>query len=104
MCRAGLHPLYVNVEMGTGKTATHWIDSLQAAFPGVQLLAGDVEEAICHHALYYSIWLRYGCLPERYNWQLEAPDVKVTVLTAMAAAMSKTCNNENLLSQTSDEV
>jgi len=72
----GLHPLYVNVEMGTGNTATHWIDSLQAAFPGVQLLSGDVEEAICHHALYYSMWRKYGCLPERYNWKLDAPDVK----------------------------
>ena len=30
---SGLHPLYVNVEMGTGNTATNWIDSLQAAFP-----------------------------------------------------------------------
>jgi len=73
---SGLHPLYVNVEMGTGKTATQWIDSLQAAFPGVQVLAGDVEEAICHHAVYYSMWRKYGCLPERYNWQLEAPDVR----------------------------
>ena len=36
---SGLHPLYVNVEMGTGKTATQWIDSLQAAFPGVQVSA-----------------------------------------------------------------
>lgn len=72
----GLHPLYVNVEMSTGKTSTHWIDSLQAAFPGVQVLAGDVDEAICHHAIYYSMWRKYGCLPERYNWQLEAPDVK----------------------------
>ena len=34
---SGLHPLYVNVEMGTGNTATNWIDSLQAAFPGVQV-------------------------------------------------------------------
>ena len=42
----------------------------------LQVLAGDVEEAICHHAVYYSIWRKYGCLPERYNWQLEAPDVK----------------------------
>ena len=77
---SGLHPLYVNVEMGTGNTATNWIDSLQAAFPGVQVhleklnlipaitlqvLHGDLEEAICHHALYYSIWKKYGCLPER---------------------------------------
>ena len=22
------------------------------------------------------IIIRYGCLPERYNWQLEAPDVR----------------------------
>jgi len=73
---SGLHPLYVNVEMGTGNTATNWIDSLQAAFPGVQVLHGDLEEAICHHALYYSIWKKYGCLPERYNWKLDAPDVK----------------------------
>lgn len=73
---SGLHPLYVNVEMATGNTATNWIDSLQAAFPGVQLLSGDVEEAICHHALYYSMWRKYGCLPERYNWKLDAPDVK----------------------------
>merc|ERR1719383_1077914 len=73
---AGLHPLYENVEMESGNTATNWIDSLQAAFPGVQVLHGDLEEAICHHALYYSIWRKYGCLPERYNWKLNAPDVK----------------------------
>ena len=35
-----------------------------------------MEEAICHHALYYAIWKRYGCLPERYNWKLDAPDVR----------------------------
>merc|ERR1719300_1449223 len=73
---SGLHPLYVNVEMATGNTATNWIDSLQASFAGVQLLAGDVDEAICHHALYYSIWKKYGCLPERYNWKLDVPDAR----------------------------
>lgn len=36
---------------------------------------GDVEDAICLHAFYYAIWKRYGALPERYNWQLQAPDV-----------------------------
>jgi len=33
----GDHPLYVNVEMANGQTATNWIDSLQAAFPGIQV-------------------------------------------------------------------
>ncbi|KAL1465318.1 hypothetical protein WDU94_004900 [Cyamophila willieti] len=61
--------------MSTGELHSTWIDSLQASFAGIQVLAGDVEEAICTHALYYVIWKRYGVLPERYNWKLLAPDI-----------------------------
>lgn len=39
------------------------------------MLNGDVDNAICLHAFYYAIWKRFGALPERYNWQLQAPDV-----------------------------
>ena len=42
----------------------------------MQVLHGDLEEAICHHAYYYAIWKRFGCLPERYNWNLNAAEVK----------------------------
>ncbi len=66
----GEHPIYVNVHMKDGTTVNTWIDSLQASFTGVQILIGDLEEAICQHALYYSIWKKYGVLPERFNWQL----------------------------------
>lgn len=68
-------PLYVNVNMLNGQLMNTWIDSLQAFFPGLQVLTGDVEDAICLHAFYYAIWKRYGALPERYNWQLQAPDI-----------------------------
>ncbi|XP_071984005.1 ER degradation-enhancing alpha-mannosidase-like protein 1 [Engystomops pustulosus] len=68
-------PLYVNVNMFNGQIMNTWIDSLQAFFPGLQVLKGDIEDAICLHAFYYAIWKRYGALPERYNWQLQAPDV-----------------------------
>ncbi|XP_059520567.1 ER degradation-enhancing alpha-mannosidase-like protein 1 [Myotis daubentonii] len=68
-------PLYVNVDMFSGRLVNTWMDSLQAFFPGLQVLIGDVEDAICLHAFYYAIWKRYGALPERYNWQLQAPDV-----------------------------
>ncbi|GMR45506.1 hypothetical protein PMAYCL1PPCAC_15701, partial [Pristionchus mayeri] len=71
----GEHPIYVNVDARDGSTANSWIDALQAAFPAVQTLAGDVEEAICHHLLYYGIWKKFGVLPERYNWLQKAPDV-----------------------------
>ncbi|XP_043933954.1 ER degradation-enhancing alpha-mannosidase-like protein 1 [Protopterus annectens] len=68
-------PLYVNVNMLDGHLMNTWIDSLQAFFPGLQVLMGDVEDAICLHAFYYAIWKKFGALPERYNWQLQAPDV-----------------------------
>uniref|UniRef100_A0A1B6CFG3 alpha-1,2-Mannosidase n=1 Tax=Clastoptera arizonana TaxID=38151 RepID=A0A1B6CFG3_9HEMI len=71
----GSHPLYINIEMDTGKQYFSWIDSLQVAFAGVQVLHGDIEEAICLHALYFSIWKRFGVLPERFNWQHTSPDV-----------------------------
>ncbi|KAL3852353.1 hypothetical protein ACJMK2_016008 [Sinanodonta woodiana] len=76
-CNAGdgYPPIYVNVHMKTGDTVNYWIDSLQAAWAAVQVLNGDIEEAICTHALYYSIWRKYGALPERYNWKFGAPDV-----------------------------
>lgn len=68
-------PLYVNVNMMSGEIMNTWIDSLQAFFPGLQVLNGDIDNAICLHAFYYAIWKRFGALPERYNWQLRAPDV-----------------------------
>lgn len=71
----GEHPLYVNVNMQDGSTSTLWIDSLQASFSGIQVLLGDIEEAICSHALFYAIWRRFGALPERFNWQKVSPDL-----------------------------
>lgn len=55
-----------------------WLAALSVCVSGcsrAQVLIGDVEDAICLHAFYYAIWKRYGALPERYNWQLQAPDV-----------------------------
>ncbi|KAL1130052.1 hypothetical protein AAG570_012995 [Ranatra chinensis] len=76
-CNSGIgnHPLFVNVDMNTGAVQTTWIDSLQAAFPGIQVLHGDIEEAICTHALYYFLWKRHGVLPERWDWHNLSPNV-----------------------------
>lgn len=71
----GIHPFYVNVNMNNGQLANNWIDSLQAAHAGVQVLDGDLEEAICFHALYFAIWKKFGVIPERFNWNLKLPDV-----------------------------
>uniref|UniRef100_A0AC35TLB5 Alpha-1,2-Mannosidase n=1 Tax=Rhabditophanes sp. KR3021 TaxID=114890 RepID=A0AC35TLB5_9BILA len=73
-------PMYVNVDMRTGETINNWVDALQASYAGVLVLAGDVEEAICQHALYYSIWKKYGMIPERFNYKSKAPDVSFYLL------------------------
>ena len=59
MDEEGNHPMFVNVNMHTGQLATTWIDALQASFSAVQVLRGDIDEAICLHALYYSIWKKF---------------------------------------------
>ncbi|MFH4975886.1 hypothetical protein AB6A40_002595 [Gnathostoma spinigerum] len=71
----GEPPIYVNVDMRDGTTINTWIDALQASFAAVQVLNGDIDEAICFHALYYSIWKRFDALPERFNWHTKTPDV-----------------------------
>ncbi|KAK5981119.1 ER degradation-enhancing alpha-mannosidase protein 1 [Trichostrongylus colubriformis] len=71
----GEPPLFVNVDARDGSTANTWIDSLQASFAGLLVLAGQLDEAICQHAFYYALWSKYGVLPERYNWFLKRPDV-----------------------------
>ena len=39
------------------------------------MLAGDLDEAICTHALYYTLWRRYDALPERFDWRAQTPVV-----------------------------
>ena len=40
-----------------------------------KVLAGDIDEAICTHALYYTLWRKYEALPERFNWKTKTPTV-----------------------------
>jgi mannosidase alpha-like ER degradation enhancer 1 len=61
--------------MHNGNVINNWVDSLQASYAGVQVLDGDLEEAVCFHALYFAIWKKFGVLPERYNVNLKLPDV-----------------------------
>uniref|UniRef100_A0A914P2M9 alpha-1,2-Mannosidase n=2 Tax=Panagrolaimus TaxID=55784 RepID=A0A914P2M9_9BILA len=69
-------PFYTNVDMRDGSILNTWIDSLQASFPGVKVLAGDLRDAVVLHGFYYVLWQKYEGLPERFNWQLKTPDVE----------------------------
>lgn len=57
--------------MRDGSIITTWVDALQASYAGVQVLAGELDEAICFHAFFYALWQKFDVLPERYNWNLK---------------------------------
>uniref|UniRef100_M1C9P5 Alpha-1,2-Mannosidase n=1 Tax=Solanum tuberosum TaxID=4113 RepID=M1C9P5_SOLTU len=58
-------PWYHEADMRTG-TATYWqLTSLQAFWPGLQVLVGDIEAANSSHREFFKVWKKYGVLPER---------------------------------------
>ncbi|GLB33724.1 putative glycosyl hydrolase 47 family protein [Lyophyllum shimeji] len=58
---------YRTVNMRTGDVAYFTIDSLSAFWPGLQVLAGDVQSAIRLHLIYYNLWREHSGLPEVYD-------------------------------------
>ncbi|KAJ1561591.1 ER degradation-enhancing alpha-mannosidase-like protein 1 [Nowakowskiella sp. JEL0078] len=67
--------IYKNVNMNTGILLTSWIDSLAAFFPGLQVLIGDIDNAIKHHWFYFTIWKKYKAIPERFDFSAKAPSI-----------------------------
>ncbi|KAJ3042757.1 alpha mannosidase-like protein, partial [Rhizophlyctis rosea] len=61
--------IYKQVDMNNGGLMATWIDSLAAFFPGLQVLAGDLPSAIRHHQVYWTVWRRYGGMPERFDFK-----------------------------------
>ncbi|EYU42528.1 hypothetical protein ABFS82_09G026200 [Erythranthe guttata] len=59
-------PWYHEADMRTGR-ATYWqLTSLQAFWPGLQVLAGDIAAANSSHREFFYVWQQFGVLPERY--------------------------------------
>lgn len=61
---------YTNIFSHTGQLSSHWIDSLSAFFPGLQVLYGDVEDAKLKHLMSLKLWNTFGGIPERWNFQI----------------------------------
>ncbi|KAJ2725009.1 hypothetical protein GGI07_001578 [Coemansia sp. Benny D115] len=66
---------FFNVDMDSIEVASTWVDSLSAFFPGLMVLAGDVDGAESAYMLYYHIWRRFRAIPERFNLFLREPDI-----------------------------
>eukprot|EP00252_Welwitschia_mirabilis_P021785 TRINITY_DN5694_c0_g1_i1.p1 TRINITY_DN5694_c0_g1~~TRINITY_DN5694_c0_g1_i1.p1 ORF type:complete len:632 (-),score=121.21 TRINITY_DN5694_c0_g1_i1:165-2060(-) len=60
-------PWYVEVNMDTAAVVWPLFNSLQAFWPGLQVLAGHVEPAVRTHKAFFSVWKKYGFTPEGFN-------------------------------------
>ena len=68
--------LYRNVHVTTGYVISNFIDSLSAYYAGLLVQAGRIEEATKSYLVYHSLWIRFGAIPERFNYmsrQVEIP-------------------------------
>ncbi|XP_004289466.1 PREDICTED: probable alpha-mannosidase I MNS4 [Fragaria vesca subsp. vesca] len=60
-------PWYVEVNMDSAAVVWPLFNSLQAFWPGLQVLAGDIDPAIRTHTAFFSVWKKYGFTPEGFN-------------------------------------
>ncbi|KAI9001169.1 alpha-mannosidase [Trametes punicea] len=58
---------YRNVNIYTGDAQYATVDSLSAFWPGLQVLAGDIENAVKSHLIYWNIWRSFAGLPEVWD-------------------------------------
>ncbi|KZT58834.1 glycoside hydrolase family 47 protein [Calocera cornea HHB12733] len=56
-----------NTWMDSGLLASVHVDALSAFWPGLQVLGGDIQNAIKSHLVYWNLWRRYSAMPERFN-------------------------------------
>lgn len=64
----GAGTYFPNTNTNLGGTTATWIDLLGAFWPGLQVLAGRLTDAVSTHAVYLKVWNTYDLLPERWNF------------------------------------
>lgn len=63
---------YRSANIFTGDPAYLMVDSLSAFWPGLQVLAGDLENAIKSHMVYWNLWKKFAGLPEVWDMSYKA--------------------------------
>ncbi|XP_046896659.1 ER degradation-enhancing alpha-mannosidase-like protein 2 isoform X1 [Hypomesus transpacificus] len=58
---------YLWVQMHKGTVSMPVFQSLEAFWPGLQSMVGDLDSAVRTFMNYYSVWRQFGGLPEFYN-------------------------------------
>eukprot|EP00003_Mantamonas_plastica_P003398 TRINITY_DN12703_c0_g1_i1.p1 TRINITY_DN12703_c0_g1~~TRINITY_DN12703_c0_g1_i1.p1 ORF type:complete len:451 (-),score=87.58 TRINITY_DN12703_c0_g1_i1:36-1340(-) len=60
-------PWYIDVHMSRGVMVWPVYNSLQSFWPGLQTLYGDITNASKSLTAFYSVWRKYGFVPEGFN-------------------------------------
>lgn len=58
--------IFSNIGVYDGNIMTNWIDLLGAFWPGVQVLTGQLTDAVKTHLVYLKIWDSFDLIPERW--------------------------------------
>ncbi|WEJ93144.1 alpha mannosidase [Yamadazyma tenuis] len=68
--------IFANIGSEEGLDATIWIDSLSGFWPGVQVLSGQLKDAIGTHMVFLKLWDYFQIIPERWNFLLPKEAIK----------------------------
>lgn len=60
--------IFTNVGTNDGQVFGDWIDLLGAFWPGLQVLTGQLADAIKTHLVYLKIWDYFELIPERWRY------------------------------------
>ncbi|VDB97534.1 unnamed protein product [Peniophora sp. CBMAI 1063] len=55
------------VDLSNGNLLYYTYDSLSAFWPGLQVMAGDIDNAIKSHMFFWNLWQKYSGIPEIYD-------------------------------------
>lgn len=61
--------LFANVHVSSPERTNMWIDLLSAFWPGLQVLAGRLSDAVSTHLVFLKIWDNFDSIPERWEQQ-----------------------------------
>jgi len=64
---------YMDVDMSSARVMFPYYRSLQSFWPGLQVLYGDLKDAKALFDNFFSVWQRYGFVPEAFNLHTNQP-------------------------------
>lgn len=79
--------IFANVHVTSPERNNMWVDLLSAFWPGLQVLAGRLSDAVSTHLVFLKIWDHFDSIPERWE-QLSPVSETAPLVDRVYAAIS----------------